>query len=86
MMSYRINFVWDDEAAVWVATSQDVPGLVLESGSFDALLERVRYAVPELIELNGEKPTNLKLTYLTEREDQVPVSRDVQNDKYQLCI
>ncbi len=73
MMSYRINFVWDNEAAVWVATSQDVPGLVLESGSFDALLERVRYAVPELIELNGEKPTNLKLTYLTEREDQVPV-------------
>ena len=73
MMSYRINFVWDNEAAVWVATSQDIPGLVLESGSFDALLERVRYAVPELIELNGEKPTNLKLTYLTEREDQVPV-------------
>ena len=73
MMSYRINLVWDNEAAVWVATSQDVPGLVLESGSFDALLERVRYAVPELIELNGEKPTNLKLTYLTEREDQVPV-------------
>lgn len=72
-MSYRIKFLWDDEAAVWVATSQDVPGLVLESGSFDALLERVRYAVPELIELNGERPTNLKLTYITEREDQVPV-------------
>ena len=72
-MSYRIKFLWDDEAAVWVATSQDVPGLVLESGSFDALLERVRYAVPELIELNGGRPTNLKLTYITEREDQVPV-------------
>ena len=72
-MSYRINFLWDDEAAVWVATSQDVPGLVLESGSFDALLERVRYTVPELIELNGKKPTNLKLTYITEQEDQVPV-------------
>ena len=54
-MSYRIRFFWDDEAAVWVATSEDVPGLVLESGSFDTLVERVRYAVPELIELNGEK-------------------------------
>ena len=52
-MSYRINIVWDEEAAVWIATSQDVPGLVLESGSFDALLERVRFAVPELLELNG---------------------------------
>lgn len=60
-MSYRINFQWDDEAAVWIATSQDVPGLVLESGSFDALLERVKYAVPELIDLNGDKPEHQKM-------------------------
>jgi hypothetical protein len=72
-MTCRIKLIWDDEAAVWVAASQDVPGLVLESGSFDALLERVRYAVSELIELNGEKPDNLMLTYITEREDQVVV-------------
>ena len=72
-MICRIKLIWDDEAAVWVAASQDVPGLVLESGSFDALLERVRYAVPELIELNGEKPDKLRLTYITEREDQVVV-------------
>lgn len=72
-MNYRIKFFWDDEAAVWVATSPDVPGLVLESGSFDALLERVRYAVPELIELNEKKPGSLKLIYITEREDQVAV-------------
>ncbi len=37
-MSYRIKFLWDNEAAVWVATSEDVPGLVLESGSFDVLV------------------------------------------------
>ena len=37
-MSCRIDFTWDDEAAVWIATSKDVPGLVLESGSFDALI------------------------------------------------
>ena len=70
-MSYRIKMDWDDEAAVWVATSPDVPGLVLESGSFDALLERVRYAVPELLELNGTKGSSYKLTYTAKREDQV---------------
>ena len=37
---------------VWIATGDDVPGLVLESGSFDALIERVNNVVPELIELN----------------------------------
>ena len=51
-MEYKIQLLWDNEASVWVATSQDVPGLVLESGSFDALIERVRYAIPELLELN----------------------------------
>lgn len=51
-MPYRIKLTWDSEAMVWIATSDDVPGLVLEFGSFDALIERVRMAVPELIELN----------------------------------
>ena len=48
-MEYIINFTWDNEANVWIATSNDIPGLVLESGSFDALLERTRYAIPELL-------------------------------------
>lgn len=51
-MEYVVKLIWDDEAAVWVATSDDIPGLVLESGSFDALLERVRFAAPELLALN----------------------------------
>ena len=64
-MSYRIKFLWDDEAAVWVATSQDVPGLVLESGSFDALIERVQVAAQELIALNN-LPTSNEFCYHTE--------------------
>ena len=51
-MFCKIKFHWDGEAAVWIAVSDDVPGLVLESGSFDALAERVKAAVPELINLN----------------------------------
>ena len=53
VMRCKIRFQWDEEAAVWIATSDDVPGLVLESGSFDALVERVKLAVPELLKLNG---------------------------------
>ena len=72
-MSYRINLLWDNEADVWVATSQDVPGLVLESGSFDALLEKVKYSIPELVELNGQKPTAFTVSFFAERSDQVAV-------------
>ena len=51
-MEYKVNFTWDDEASVWIAQSDDILGLVLEGGSLDALIERVRFAAPELIELN----------------------------------
>lgn len=51
-MEYVITFTWDNEANVWIATSKDIPGLVLESGSFDALLERTRFAIPGLLEIN----------------------------------
>ncbi len=41
------------EAGVWVATSDDVPGLVTEAKTFDGLLKKLRTIVPELLELNG---------------------------------
>src|SRR6201999_1781010 len=47
---------WDDEADVWVATSDDVPGLVTESKTFEALLKKLRTLVPELLALNGAMP------------------------------
>ena len=72
-MRCEIKFRWDPEEAVWTATSKDVPGLVLESGSFDALLERVKQAVPEMVRLNGSASPDFKLSYLTEREDQVAI-------------
>ena len=69
-MEYVVNFIWDNEACVWVATSDDIPGLVLESGSFDALLERVRFAVPELLALNHTKAP-LTLTFQSERRERL---------------
>lgn len=62
---------WDKDAAVWVATSDDVPGLALESGSFDALIERVKYAVPELMELNHRNELAYHLNFFSKRDDVV---------------
>ena len=65
-MELSVKFTWDPEARVWIAESDDVPGLVLESGSFDALVERVRFTVPELLELNGRTPASLQLRIVSE--------------------
>ena len=50
--TYKISCTWDAEADVWHAASDDVPGLIAESGSLDALIEDVGQLTPELLELN----------------------------------
>lgn len=50
--TYEITIIYDPEADVWTAQSQDIPGLVLESEEQDMLLEKIREAAPELLKLN----------------------------------
>ena len=50
---YEIRAQWDSEAGVWVAESQDVPGLVAEAGSPNALAQKLSALIPELLDLNG---------------------------------
>ena len=52
MKGYNIQLTWDDEAKVWIATSDDIPGLILENESADKLIRRVMISAPEIIELN----------------------------------
>ncbi len=70
-MEYVVTFIWDNEASVWIATSDDIPGLVLESGSFDALLERTRFAIPELLGLNTSRPQPFSLVFRSERHERM---------------
>lgn len=72
-MEYTIYFNWDNEANVWIATSNDIPGLVLESNSFDTLLERTRFAVPELLELNNLKTHSISLVFVSEHHERAMV-------------
>jgi len=43
---------WDEEARVWVAGSDDVPGLITEASTLEALIAKLRVLIPELLELN----------------------------------
>ena len=72
-MEYTINLIWDKEAGVWVATSEDVKGLVLESGSLDALIERVKVAISELLELNQKNIHRANIYFKSERYEEIYV-------------
>ena len=47
-----IRAEWDEEAMVWVATSDDVPGLVTEAVTMEALIEKLKVMIPELLMAN----------------------------------
>ncbi len=51
--TYLVRAIWDSEANVWVAESDDVPGLVTEAPTPQALVAKLRVLLPELLELNG---------------------------------
>ena len=78
-MVYTVQAAWDDEAKVWVAESEDVPGLATEAASPEALLNKLRVLVPELLEVNGRLPSNEKsveviIRYQREERATVPVT------------
>jgi hypothetical protein len=48
-----ISAHWDEEAGVWLATSEDVPGLVAEADTWPAMLNELQLVLPELLELSA---------------------------------
>jgi hypothetical protein len=61
-----IDARWDDEAGVWLATSADVPGLVVEAETWPSMIEEVRLVLPELLALSGQRQDQLSLTFKAE--------------------
>jgi hypothetical protein len=75
-MNCKIKLIWDDEANVWYTDSNDVPGLNLESESFDDLVEKVRNAAPEMLELNCNYIGPVHLIF-----EAVRIEKGIERDK-----
>lgn len=72
-MDLTVRAMWDADASVWVAESDDVPGLITEADSLEALVSKLRVMIPELLEPNGALPPN---------GDEFPYSLRVQDRAY----
>ena len=72
---YKVHADWDPEAGVWVATSDDVPGLATEAPTVEALAEKLRTMVPELLEANqllsGESMDAIAFELTSHRQEKV---------------
>ena len=51
--TYIVRAHWDEDAGVWVAESDDVPGLATEAETAEALIRKLEVMIPELLEANG---------------------------------
>jgi len=51
--TYVVTAFWDDEAHIWVAESDDVPGLATGAANLDELVGKLNVMIPELLELNS---------------------------------
>ena len=75
-MACVIKLIWSEEEKFWHSKSMDERfGLTLESGSLDALIERVKTALPELLEAIGYTG-EIALSFELERMDRLQVTVD----------
>lgn len=70
-MKCTVKLVWDSETDRWYTETADVPGLILESDSFDSLVDSVRLAAPEMLELNCGYVGPIYLSFEAERVEKV---------------
>lgn len=73
----RVSAFWDSEAEVWVASSDDLPGLVTESSTIELLTEKLKEIIPELCELNNVeacKKDYINLDLTTHRREVIKVA------------
>ena len=77
-MKCTVKLVWDSEASIWYTETDDVPGLVLHAPTFDALVDRVRYAAPELLEDNLNYVGPVYISFEAERIEEG--INDIGND------
>ena len=55
MKTHFVHCEWDDDAKVWYVAHSTVPGLATEATGPDDMLAKLRFLIPELLELNTDE-------------------------------
>ena len=61
MTNLEIQVPWDNDAGVWIATSEDIPGLCVQADTFDELIDISNQFSPEMLLLSPVSYTHLTL-------------------------
>jgi Domain of unknown function (DUF1902) len=74
MTLFIVQAVWDPLASVWVAESDDVPGLAAEANSLEALRPKLMAMVSDLVEENNMEisGSEIAIHVIAHSSDKVP--------------
>jgi len=64
-MDCIVKLIWSDDSNKWYTETDDIPGMVLESNSFDALMEKVQLIAPDMLEANCNYVGPVHFTFTT---------------------
>jgi predicted RNase H-like HicB family nuclease len=72
-----VRATWDDEAKVWVAESPDLPGLITEAESLNALDAKLPGLIQDLLEDDEEtkEPIDVPIEVIASYSRRVQVAR-----------
>ncbi|MDZ8035359.1 MULTISPECIES: DUF1902 domain-containing protein [unclassified Nostoc] len=73
----KVSAFWDSEVNVWVASSDNLPGLVTEASTIEMLTAKLKAMIPELIELNRVESDNkdyIDLYLTTHRHESIKMA------------
>ena len=68
-MNCKVKLIWDEDSDRWHSVTDDNLRMTLEASSFDVLVERVRIAAPEMLELNCGYKGPIHLKFEAERNE-----------------
>ena len=67
MNKYTIVLSFDDESQKWYAQNDEIP-IILEDFSLDTLINRVKLAVPEMLEINNMPHAGIQIALKMETQ------------------
>lgn len=53
---FIVQAIWDEDAGVWSASSEDISGLAIEADSIESLAAKAGDAIVDLLEMNQDYP------------------------------
>lgn len=63
LIEITVSAKWDDEASVWVATCDEIPGLIIEASTPDEIKAELRMIVPDEVVFKNLIEANVRTAH-----------------------